>query len=98
MNATLDSHPELVQRIQTALADREVTVASICSGWGVAEMCITSINEYLEQHAPGKARTCWETKTELIFKVSWDRILLQSFVFCHLRVWAGWAFGSFLQL
>ena len=34
----------------------DVTVGSICSGWGVAEMCVDALNETLEHLVYGCAR------------------------------------------
>lgn len=51
----LDKEQAISHRIQRALQGRETTVGSICSGFGVAEMVIDSLNEYLADTFEEKA-------------------------------------------
>lgn len=57
----MDGQPELVQRINNVLkssaADGGVSVGSICTGWGVAEMVLNSINTAPKTAFGPQART-----------------------------------------
>ncbi|CAK9038906.1 unnamed protein product, partial [Durusdinium trenchii] len=75
ITAALEQRGEIVSRIQTALSNRETTVASICSGWGVAEMCIDALNEHLAGKfgfQGGRLTLAFSCECER-FKVDWLR-------------------------
>ena len=53
----LESNHSLAERMRKALSDGanggHVSVATICTGWGVGDMCIDCISDYLERNFPG---------------------------------------------
>ena len=49
MDASLINLPSVVKRLKAALASKDVSVGSICSGWGVGEMVVDSLNEFLQR-------------------------------------------------
>ena len=63
VNASLRRQPELVGRLIKAFDGREMTVGSICSGFGVGEMVLDAINDFLESN------TCQAGVFKLLFSV-----------------------------
>ena len=48
MSSTLAAHPELSARLRLAVDRQELTIGSICSGLGVAEKVINSLNDFFD--------------------------------------------------
>ena len=61
VSSYMDGQPELVQKINNVLkssaADGGISVGSICTGWGVAEMVLESINTAPKTALGPQART-----------------------------------------
>ena len=59
LHAALSENSEVLSGLLAALkamaVDNRVTVGSMCSGWGVAEMVVDSLNDSLEHFFPGQA-------------------------------------------
>lgn len=43
----LGGMPDVARRVEKILGSQAVSVASICTGWGVSDMVIQSVNDFI---------------------------------------------------
>ena len=70
----------ILQNVQNSSKEK-LLVGSICSGWGVAEMCIQSLNKVLSQEMHSKVEAGWFSR-KFIGSMPWG-------LFCSM--YFGWA-------